>query len=100
MNAGDLAMEKGDVAAAGREYGAAEALAPDSAEMLFWHAVTLAGAGRVEDAKPLLARAYGIDPNWRTLVERLPAAKLLAADLVPSLTAVKARPPQGAKAAR
>jgi hypothetical protein len=58
--------------------------------MLFWHAVTLAGAGRVDEAKPLLARAYGSDPAWRTLVERLPAANLLAADLVPVLTAVPA----------
>jgi uncharacterized Ntn-hydrolase superfamily protein len=100
MNAGDLAMEKNDVDAASGEYGAAEKLAPESAEMLFWHAVTLAGAGRVEAAKPLLARAYGIDPAWRTLVERLPAAKLLAADLVPALTAVPAQAPARSERSR
>jgi uncharacterized Ntn-hydrolase superfamily protein len=91
MNAGDLAMEKNDVEAAAREYGAAEKLVPDNAEMLFWHAITMAGAGRVDAAKPLLARAYALDPNWRTLVERLPAAGLLDAKLVAPLVAV---PPQ------
>jgi uncharacterized Ntn-hydrolase superfamily protein len=93
MNAGDLAVEKNDIEAASREYGLAESLVPDSAEMLFWHAVTLASAGRVEAAQPLLARAYGLDPAWRTLVERLPAAGLLPADRVPVLVAVPAAPP-------
>ena len=90
MNAGDLAMEKNDVEGAVREYGAAEALAPGNAEMLFWHAVTLAGAGKVEAAKPILARVYGMDANWRTLVERLPRSGLLPDDaaLVRTLTAV------------
>jgi uncharacterized Ntn-hydrolase superfamily protein len=88
MNAGDLAMEKNDVETAAREYGAAESLVPQSAEMLFWHAVTMAGAGRIEAAKPLLARAYALDANWRTLIERLPAAGLLDAKLVAPLVAV------------
>lgn len=92
MNAGDVAMEHDDVEAATRHYGAAQALVPGNAEMLFWHAITMAGAGRVEDAKPLLARAYALDPNWRTLVERLPAAGLLDAALVPALTAVRPAP--------
>src|SRR6185369_5701304 len=41
MNAGDAAAEKHDGAAALREYGAAEALAPDNDEMLFWHAISM-----------------------------------------------------------
>jgi uncharacterized Ntn-hydrolase superfamily protein len=80
MNAGDLAMEENDFERASREYGAAEELAPGNAEMLFWHGITMAGAGRVDEAKPLLARAYAIDPNWRTLVERLPRSGLLPDD--------------------
>ena len=90
MNAGDLAMEHNDVDGAAREYGSAEALVPDNAEMLFWHAITMAGAGRVDAAKPLLARAYALEANWRTVVERLPAAGLLDARLVEPLTAVPA----------
>ena len=91
MNAGDLAMEKNDVEGAVREYGAAEALAPGNAEMLFWHAVTLAGVGKVEDAKPILARVYAMDPNWRTLIERLPRSGLLPDDaaLVRTLSGIQ-----------
>jgi uncharacterized Ntn-hydrolase superfamily protein len=91
MNAGDLAVEKNDIDGAAREYGAAEELVPGNAEMLFWHAITLAGAGRVDEAKPLLARAYGIDRNWRELVGRLPKAGLLPDDpaLVRTLTEVR-----------
>ncbi|MEJ7617724.1 MAG: DUF1028 domain-containing protein [Pyrinomonadaceae bacterium] len=39
MNAGDLAVEKKDHERALGEYSAAEKLAPDSAEMIYWHAV-------------------------------------------------------------
>ena len=96
MNAGDVAMETQDFEAARREYGAAQELAPGNAEMLFWHAITLVGAGFVDDAEPLLARAYGYDDNWRTLVGRLPASGLLEDDalLLKRLTALKAIAPE------
>jgi uncharacterized Ntn-hydrolase superfamily protein len=80
MNAGDLAVEDNDMERAEREYGAAAALVPGNAEMLFWHAIALATAGKVQDAEPLLAKAYAIEPRWRTLVGRLPAAGLLPDD--------------------
>ncbi|HEY8205860.1 MAG TPA: DUF1028 domain-containing protein [Myxococcaceae bacterium] len=80
MNAGDAAIEKHDTATALREYGAAEALAPDSDEMAFWHAISLVGLGKTDDALPLLARAYKKNPGWRTLISRLPAAGLLPKD--------------------
>jgi tetratricopeptide (TPR) repeat protein len=95
MNAGDVAMETQDFDAARREYGAAQELAPGNAEMLFWHGITLVGAGFIDDAEPLLARAYGYDDNWRTLVPRLPAAGLLEDDalLLKRLTGLKAIAP-------
>lgn len=80
MNAGDLAVEKKDVAGALREYAAAERLVPDSAEMVYWHAVSLVGVGRLEEALPLFARAFRLDPGWRTLTPRLPASDLLPDD--------------------
>ncbi len=88
MNAGDLAVEHNDIDGAAREYGLAESLVPDSAEMLFWHAISMAAAGRMDAARPLMARAYGADPNWRTLVARLPASGLLDDKWVAPLMAV------------
>jgi uncharacterized Ntn-hydrolase superfamily protein len=90
MNAGDLAMEKKDIPGAARAYGTAEMLAPDNAEMLFWHAIALVGAGKTADARPLLARAYALHPPWRRLIERLPPAGLLDAKFVQSLQAIPA----------
>jgi uncharacterized Ntn-hydrolase superfamily protein len=43
MNAGDEAMTVNDVAAAVRHYNAAAERVPESAEMVYWAAVTLAG---------------------------------------------------------
>jgi uncharacterized Ntn-hydrolase superfamily protein len=80
MNAGDLAMERKDVAGAMTHYGAAEALFPDMAEFVFWHAVTLAQNGRLDDALPLFARSFRLEPGFWLLVPRLPASGLLPED--------------------
>jgi uncharacterized Ntn-hydrolase superfamily protein len=80
MNEGDEQMTLGDVEAAVEAYGRAEALAPDSHEMVFWHAATLAGIGRMDEALPLFKRAFEMWPDWRTLVPRLPASGLLPDD--------------------
>ena len=80
MNDGDLAVEKKDIPGAEREYGAAMKLLPDSAEVVFWYAAALAMAGQVDRSLPLFARAYALDPAWRTLVPRLPASGLLPSD--------------------
>jgi tetratricopeptide (TPR) repeat protein len=80
MNAGDLAVEKKDVAGALREYAAAERLVPDSAEMVYWHAVALVEAGRLEEALPLFGRAFRLQPGWRALTPKLPASGLLPDD--------------------
>ena len=80
MNAGDEFMTRGEVARAVEAYGAAEALAPDNHEMVFWHAATLADVGRVDEALPLFKKAFNMWPDWRTLVPRLPASGLLPDD--------------------
>lgn len=82
MNEGDEHMTRGDLEAAVEAYGRAEELAPGNHEMIFWHAATLAGSGRVDEALPLLRKAYELWPQWRTLVPRLPAAGLLPDDPV------------------
>lgn len=80
MNAGDEYMMRDEIERAVDAYGAAEALVPDSHEMIFWHAATLAGAGRVEESLPLFSTAFAMWPLWRELVKRLPEAGLLPAD--------------------
>jgi uncharacterized Ntn-hydrolase superfamily protein len=80
MNEGDLCAEKKDWACASREYAAAEALIPDELETYFWHAVTMATAGRVEEALPLFKKVFAKDPKWAELVERLPGVELLPKD--------------------
>jgi uncharacterized Ntn-hydrolase superfamily protein len=80
MNAGDLAVELGDDEGALREYGAAQALFPDNAEMLFWHAVALVNMGRVDESLPMFRRVFAMDANWATLLPRLPPSGLLPDD--------------------
>ena len=80
MNAGDLAVEKKDNAAALREYGAAQKLIPENLEMAYWHAVALVGMNRVEEALPIFRRVFAADPNWRTLTPRLVKAGILPDD--------------------
>jgi len=77
MNAGDKAVELHDNAGALREYGAAEQLVPDSAEMIYWHAVALANMGRVDESLPLFKKVFAMDHNWVDLTPRLPKAGLL-----------------------
>lgn len=80
MNEGDLAIERNDTQAALKAYSGAEALAPGNAEMVFWHAVSLVGVNRVDEAVPLLQRTFKMDPRWRELLRRLPKAGLLPDD--------------------
>jgi len=80
MTAGDDCTALADWACAESEYGAAEALQPQNAEMAFWHAIALATNGKLEPARPLFAKAFAADPRWRELVKRLPAVDQLPKD--------------------
>jgi uncharacterized Ntn-hydrolase superfamily protein len=80
MNAGDLAVEKKDNEGALREYGAAEKLVPNNAEMIYWHAVALVNMGRVDESLPLFRKVFAMDRNWITLTPRLPKSGLLPVD--------------------
>jgi len=80
MNQGDEHMTEGNIEMAVSAYEAAGALVPDSHEMIFWYAVTLAGAGQVEQALPLFEKAFSLWPKWRELIPRLPASGLLPDD--------------------
>jgi len=80
MSTGDDCVAVKDWTCAEREYGAAEVMQPENAEMAFWHAVALAANGRLDAARPLFARAFAADRRWRELVTRLPAVEQLPKD--------------------
>ncbi len=77
MNKGDEYMAEQDVESALKEYKTAEELSPDNIEMVFWHAATLAGLGRVDESLPLFKKVFEADFNWAILVPRLPKSGLL-----------------------
>jgi uncharacterized Ntn-hydrolase superfamily protein len=80
MNEGDEHLANGDIDKASAAYSGAAKLVPDNHETVFWHAVTLASAGREDEAMPLFAEAFERWPLWRELVQRLPASGLLPQD--------------------
>ncbi len=55
--------------------------------MIYWHAVALVTMQRVDEALPLFARAFALEPGWRELTRRLPRAGLLPDD--PALRGIK-----------
>jgi uncharacterized Ntn-hydrolase superfamily protein len=87
--AGDTLAAGGDMAGALEQYAAAREAQPGNPELVFWHGVALAGAGREDEARDALAEAFRAGEQWRELVRRLPAAGLLPDDahLLSRLTA-------------
>lgn len=77
MNAGDLAVEHGDVELAMKEYSTAEKMFPENEEMKYWHAVTMATNGDVEGSLPLFEAVFKKNKNWKILTPRLVPIGLL-----------------------
>ncbi|MDH5505929.1 MAG: DUF1028 domain-containing protein [Anaerolineae bacterium] len=67
---------------ANQEFEKARQLLPPEVnpELVYWHAVGLVNAGRVEDALPLFKEVFAIDPLWRELTPRLVPSELLPDD--------------------
>ena len=82
MNAGDAALEEGDMPTALAKYARAAELHPDSVEIAFWNAFTLATNGHMDAAVPIFRRVFDADANWIELLKRLPAAGLTDEDTV------------------
>ncbi len=77
MNNGDLAIEKGDIDIAFKEYETAQKMLPEILEIKFWVAVSLANQKRMNKATELFKEVFKKDKNWRILTERLPHSELL-----------------------
>jgi uncharacterized Ntn-hydrolase superfamily protein len=92
MNQGDVAVEKADLKAALEHYGTAAKMSPDSAEMVYWQGIALAGHGQAAEATPLLQQAFASDPAWIELTRRLPAAGLLDAAIADQIVRDAAKP--------
>jgi uncharacterized Ntn-hydrolase superfamily protein len=80
MNKGDDFIGKGQIEQALKAYSEADAMAPEMDELPFWHAIALVEMGRLEEALPIFKHVFEINPDWATLVQRLPAAGLLRND--------------------
>jgi uncharacterized Ntn-hydrolase superfamily protein len=80
MNMGDEAIERDDMPLAMKHYSTAEALFPRNLEMRFWHAVTLANNGRLEEALPIFHRVFAQDQDWKELALRLSQVGMLNLD--------------------
>lgn len=72
MNAGDGHLTDNNVNAALKEYTTAMNIYPGNPEMIFWPAVTMATAGKVEESLPLFKKVFQQDKRWAELLERLP----------------------------
>jgi len=80
MNEGDSLIAKGNFSLSQKKYDAAEKLAPGNNEILFWNAVTLAKIGEMKKALRIFKDVFKKNPNWATLVGRLPESGLLPKD--------------------
>jgi uncharacterized Ntn-hydrolase superfamily protein len=80
MDHGDELFAGGDVEGALGEYATAADMYPEKVEIQFWQAVTMVGAGRLEEALPLFREVFAQEPRWHRLTPRLPASGLLPDD--------------------
>ena len=80
MDEGDRYVAKGDLDNGKDAYRQASDLVPDNHELIFWHALTLAAAGKVDESLPLFSKAFRMWPLWRELIVRMPASGLLPDD--------------------
>ncbi len=87
MEDAEAAMAEGDLDTALAIYADSIARQPDQPEFPFWHGVLLAGLGKHDEARAVVAPVFSRPDGdrWRELVRRLPAADLLEADAAEEL---------------
>lgn len=80
MNAGDDLMTRNDLPGALAEYATAAGMYPEMTEIRYWQALTLALAGKLDEALPIFRQVFAEEPRWRELTPRLVAAGILPDD--------------------
>ena len=80
MDHGDALFAKGDIKGALGEYAAAAGMYPESPEVRYWQAITMVGAGQIDEALPIFQSVFAEEDRWRELTPRLPASGLLPED--------------------
>ncbi len=80
MNRGDDLMTQNDVAGALEEYATAAQMYPEMVEIRYWQAITMAIAGKMDEALPIFREVFAQEPRWRELTPRLVDAGILPND--------------------
>lgn len=80
LNEAEQLILSGNVQGALEQYELANAAAPDNLEFIFWRGVTLAAAGRIDEARQMLDRTYAAHDGWAELLRRLQVAGLMPDD--------------------
>ncbi len=90
------ALERGNLEQAREYYGKLRGLVVGVREPHFWYAAALLEHGHVEEALPILAEVFKVEPVWRTLLDRLAAAGLFPndPDLIAKVKAVAEEKPK------
>ena len=70
----------GQLGAALEEPAVLQQSLPDDQQLLFWHGVLLALAGRLDDARAILDQVYRANPDWAEFLRRLQAVSRLPGD--------------------
>ena len=70
----------GDVEGAGRVNARALELGPDDVQLAFWSGLTLAGMGKLDEARTLIARARAANGRYAEMLRRVAAAGLFPKD--------------------
>jgi len=69
----ELALRNHDLKLAKEFYAKLRGLVVGSREVQFWYATTLVEAGYVEEALPIFAEVFTIEPLWHDMIDRLVA---------------------------
>jgi tetratricopeptide (TPR) repeat protein len=80
MKRGAKLLVAGEMEKAQCEYRAAAEMAPEIEEIPFWHAVTLADLGRMDEALPIFRNVFARNADWARLLPRLIKAGRLRDD--------------------